>query len=228
MPIKAITFDLGGTLLDSKMDVDGFRVAFTKLIHPHRVKTSPSEVKSAIDAAFVCLAEIQSDGREMTFEQVYEIVLENLSCQCNKALLKQIRNLFVSYSSPNVYKCSDELLRSLSSKYPIGLICNTIHDVPREIVASRGWDQFLTTIVLSRDVGFRKPRPEIFMQALDDLGVEGESVLHVGDSLVADVAGILTVGGTPVWISHGRESRWRGHRIKEVCNIPTLLEKIVN
>ena len=65
------------------------------------------------------------------------------------------------------------------------------------------------------------------MRALESLGVEGEEILHVGDSLVADVAGVLTVGGTPVWISHGRDSKWRGYKIEDVCDLPSLLRKIV-
>ena len=226
MPIKAITFDFGDTLVESKMNLEGFQRALTSLLQTHIGKVKLSEVKSAIDSALVRLAETQSDGREMTFEQVYEIVLNRLSCQANAALLKQIRDLYVTNSSPTFYPCSDELIRNLSRKYPIGLICNSIHDVPRELVSGRGWDKYLTVIVLSRDVGFRKPRPEIFMRALEGLGVEGEEILHVGDSLVADVAGVLTVGGTPVWVSHGRNSVWGGYSIESVCDLPALLQKI--
>lgn len=163
----------------------------------------------------------------MSFEQVYDIVLDRLSYQANTDLLKQIRDLYVVHSSSYFYPCSDDLISSLSKKYPIGLICNTIHDIPKELVSNRGWDKYLTVMVLSRDVGFRKPRPEIFMRALEGLGVEGEEILHVGDSLVADVAGVLTVGGTPVWVSHSRDSEWRGYRIETVCELPTLLRKII-
>ena len=227
MPIKAITFDFGGTLVESKMDLEGFHRALTSLLQSYVGKVELSEVKSAIDAALVCLAETQSDGREMTFEQVYEDALNRLSCQANPTILRQIRDLYVAHSSPTFYSCSDDLISKLSEKYPVGLICNTILDVPRELVAGRGWDKYLTVMVLSRDVGFRKPRPEIFMRALESLGVEGEEILHVGDSLVADVAGVLTVGGTPVWISHGRDSKWRGYKIEDVCDLPSLLRKIV-
>lgn len=225
MHIKAITFDFGDTLVESKMNFEGFQGALTSLLQTHIGKVKLSEVKSAIDAALVCLAETQSDGREMTFEQVYEVVLNRLSCQANPVILKQIRDLYVAHSSCSFYPCSDDLIRNLSKKYPIGLICNTIHDVPRELVSGRGWDIYLTVIVLSRDVGFRKPRPEIFMRALEGIGVEDEELLHVGDSLVADVAGVLTVGGTPVWVSHGRDSEWRGFRIDNVCELPALLRK---
>jgi FMN phosphatase YigB (HAD superfamily) len=40
----------------------------------------------------------------------------------------------------------------------------------------------------------RKPRPEIFHLALDELGVKPERALFVGDRLVADIRGARDVG----------------------------------
>lgn len=78
------------------------------------------------------------------------------------------------------------------------------------------------------EVGFRKPRPEIFRCALSLLGVVAAEVLHVGDRVDADVLGALAVGMTPVWVSRGRETTWRGHVVENVCELPTLLEEITS
>lgn len=48
--------------------------------------------------------------------------------------------------------------------------------------------------VFSSDVGLRKPRPEIFRRALDELGVAPERTLFVGDRLREDVGGAHDVG----------------------------------
>ena len=40
------------------------------------------------------------------------------------------------------------------------------------------------------DIGFGKPGPEIFMHALDALGVPADAAVYVGDSLTWDVRGV--------------------------------------
>ena len=49
-------------------------------------------------------------------------------------------------------------------------------------------------IVFSEEVGFRKPQPEIFLHALEELGVEPENAMFVGDRLDTDVQGAAQVG----------------------------------
>jgi putative hydrolase of the HAD superfamily len=52
----------------------------------------------------------------------------------------------------------------------------------------------LDVAVFSSDVGLRKPRPEIFQRALDELGVAPERTLFVGDRLREDVGGAHSLG----------------------------------
>ena len=56
----------------------------------------------------------------------------------------------------------------------------------------------LDAIVFSSDVGVRKPRPEIFYRALDELAVDPERCIFVGDRLNADIAGADALGMTTV------------------------------
>ena len=53
-------------------------------------------------------------------------------------------------------------------------------------------------VVLSGEVGARKPEPAIFEAALAALGVDAAAALFVGDRLVDDVAGAAAVGMTTV------------------------------
>ena len=58
----------------------------------------------------------------------------------------------------------------------------------------QGLAQRMDAIVFSSEVGVRKPRPEIFRRALDELGVRAVNALFVGDRLDADVRGARDVG----------------------------------
>jgi HAD superfamily hydrolase (TIGR01509 family) len=77
-----------------------------------------------------------------------------------------------------------------------GLVSNTmeprwllLRDLEEQGLAAR-----LDAVVFSSDVGVRKPRPEIFERAIDELGVPAGRALFVGDRLVADIRGARDVG----------------------------------
>lgn len=55
--------------------------------------------------------------------------------------------------------------------------------------------------VTSEDARAYKPDPSVFRHALALTGLAPERVVHVGDSWESDVAGALSAGITPVWVS---------------------------
>jgi putative hydrolase of the HAD superfamily len=64
----------------------------------------------------------------------------------------------------------------------------------RRRIADLGVAERVDAIVLSDEVGARKPAPAIFERALSELGLEPESTLFVGDRLVDDVQGPAMLG----------------------------------
>jgi putative hydrolase of the HAD superfamily len=96
--------------------------------------------------------------------------------------------------------------------YRIGLVSNT----------GRTWGRYLRPIqdelgigrqfdvrVFSDEVGWRKPRPEIFQRALDGLELGPEAVVHIGDDVSADIAGAKAIGMRAIWFNTGF---WSGAR----------------
>jgi 2-haloacid dehalogenase len=61
----------------------------------------------------------------------------------------------------------------------------------------------LPHVIASDDVRSYKPRPEIFVAAMDALGLSPSEVLHVGDSLTSDVAGANALGIPVAWVNRG-------------------------
>lgn len=51
-------------------------------------------------------------------------------------------------------------------------------------------------------VGYRKPHPKIFEDIMEQLGVEPEEVLYVGDDALNDVAPARAMGMVSVWFNH--------------------------
>lgn len=90
------------------------------------------------------------------------------------------------------------LLESLRGRgLKTGLVANAWPDpgrILRADAAELGLAPHLDAMVFSAEVGVRKPAPEIFLGACEQLGVAPEAVLFVGDDLVADVQGAAAVG----------------------------------
>ena len=49
-------------------------------------------------------------------------------------------------------------------------------------------------VIVSEDVGWRKPHPAIFKKFLDTLNVKAEETLFVGDDLECDIVGAKQIG----------------------------------
>ena len=55
-------------------------------------------------------------------------------------------------------------------------------------------------LVVSNEVGFEKPHPAIFEEAIEKSGCEPDNILHVGDSLEADILPAVELGLTAIWV----------------------------
>jgi len=86
-------------------------------------------------------------------------------------------------------------------------------------------------VIDSAIVGAAKPDPRIFEAALALAGVRADQVVHVGDTLAADVAGARSAGITPIHFDPLRACRARDHRhVRTLAGIrqhvsPTALGK---
>jgi FMN phosphatase YigB (HAD superfamily) len=100
---------------------------------------------------------------------------------------------------------SRETLDRISS---MGIKIGLLSNCPSEFGKTRrltmkedGILRHFSAILLSGEIGHEKPEREIFEIALDSLGLQDPSdVLHVGDSLFADVMGAQNAGLNPVLI----------------------------
>lgn len=77
-------------------------------------------------------------------------------------------------------------------------------------------------IVLSADVGARKPHELMFRTAVERLGVAAHEAVFVGDDWSADIVGALRSDLTPVWIRGKRPSRGLFHLVAEFASLGDL------
>ena len=91
------------------------------------------------------------------------------------------------------YPDTPAVLKSFTgADIPIAIVSNTGWSI-NEGYAATGLDAFITTFVLSCDLGIAKPDPEPFLIACERLGVSPARALMVGNNRLAD-SGAICVG----------------------------------
>ena len=81
----------------------------------------------------------------------------------------------------------------------LGLITNATKD-KLSIHRKLGLERYLDFVVTSQEVGADKPKPPIFLAALDRAGVKAFEALHVGDQYQLDIVGARGAGINPILI----------------------------
>ena len=110
------------------------------------------------------------------------------------------------------------------SGYVMGIVSNTV--LPEWIIVEdlerRGIAPFFDFMIFSSKHGRRKPHPDIFAHALDRAGVPAENVVFVGDRLDADIVGASRTGMHTIWINP--DGKPRSDRLGPDDVIRTLAE----
>ena len=91
------------------------------------------------------------------------------------------------------------MLSTLRKVYRLGLLTNFTHGpAAREIIDTLGLNPFFDVVLISGELGYRKPHPFVFRQLIKYLGVEKDQILYVGDDPEPDITGAQKAGLQPV------------------------------
>src|SRR2546428_463627 len=122
------------------------------------------------------------------------------------------------------------LLRRLAERYKLAVVSNFDYTpTALDILERAGVVDLFETIVVSDEVGWRKPRRDIFDAALGRLGVRAEESLFVGDRADMDVLGAQQIGMDAAWINRDREPLPAGvmaptYEIRDLGELATILK----
>lgn len=99
-----------------------------------------------------------------------------------------------------------ELLEWLRPRYQLGLISNFDHGpTARQILDRTGMTSLFDLILISDELGQRKPHAAIFEMACRALRIRPQEAIFIGDSPGIDVAGAKAVGMAVIWLNRRGE-----------------------
>ncbi|MBZ0295448.1 MAG: HAD family hydrolase [Anaerolineae bacterium] len=111
--------------------------------------------------------------------------------------------------------------------YRLGIITNGDADVQNKTLDALNVRHYLDVVVISEEVGARKPESAIFRAAMKAL--DSDSGWYVGDHPINDVVGASRAGLTPIWLRSGghlwpEDQALPLYQIDQLCEIPPLLK----
>jgi putative hydrolase of the HAD superfamily len=235
--LDAVLFDLGHTLMDWSWDDD-------LLVAGHRaglqaIDSYSQPAAEALSLRYLHEAQLHDweAVEEVEYPGLVRAMLAEVGVEVDDEELVRFLDAEHAAWAParKVASMSEALLDSLHDRGLKTALVSNAWD-PRWLL-ERDLDEMgllprLDAIVFSSEVGVRKPRPEIFYRALDELGVEPERSVFVGDRLEADIKGAAELGMTTVqamWFraeedENGVEPDYRAFTMVDVL---TVVERLL-
>ncbi|HHY2676684.1 HAD family hydrolase [Bacillus toyonensis] len=190
--IRAVLFDLDGTLLDRRQSLEQFiRDQYNRFAF-HLINIEKFEY---------CSRFLELDNNGYTWkDKVYSTLLceYNITTLTPEQLLHDYITNFRHHCIP--FPNMHELLQQLKQlNIKIGIITNGFTEFQMSNLQALNIHTYTNTILVSEAEGIKKPHPEIFKRALQKLNVKAEECLYVGDHPENDALGSEQVGILGVW-----------------------------
>jgi putative hydrolase of the HAD superfamily len=205
--IRVVTFDAAGTLI--------------RLLHPpgqtyaeaarlFGYDLDPARVQDAFQVAWKTMAPpVESAGPRPDDDRDWwrELVARTMAVAQYQILPfdDYFATVYQVFAGPGVWELYPDVSTTLSEllrlKMRLGIISNfdrRLYDILAELGVLETFEQ----VIISSEIGVRKPAERIFRAAAERFKVELSEILHVGDEPASDVAGARAAGLMGLLVDH--------------------------
>jgi putative hydrolase of the HAD superfamily len=207
MPVRAVLFDYGHTLVDFRRTQEALHAAYEQ-IRSRVEAVAYMEVPELLDLVERVaggidriVSETYAQGRmeEVDLVATFRETFAGIGFDLPPDVIDHVVALDHSAYSNSITVGRDvlEVLASLrAAGYRMGLVSNVslLPHLMREDLDRLGIGAYLDATVFSSETGLRKPDPSIFAEALRRVGARSAEAAFVGDRLHDDVGGAQAVG----------------------------------
>jgi putative hydrolase of the HAD superfamily len=217
--IAAVTFDVGGTLIEPWPSV-GHVYAEAAARHG-LVDISPEVLNARFKDAW--RAATNFDYTKGSWENLVNETFQGLApLDAQRAFFPE---LYEQFAQEKVWRIFDDVRPTLERLAASGV----------RLAVISNWDERLRgllrrlnlnlfeTLAISCEVGFPKPSPAIFNHAARELDLWPGAILHVGDSLELDVAGARGAGFRALHLQRGNGALAGDSAIRSLVELPERL-----
>jgi 2-haloalkanoic acid dehalogenase type II len=194
MPLKAVLFDLGLTLIHTASFPEIYRqilANFDVTVSLGAIANAQKETEGEVDTS------IYDESRRKEFWTNYNVsLLKKLGVKENTVFVaSQIDELWWTCSHVQVYPDVEPVLSGLRAKgLKLGLVSNGFQRDLDYVLGKLELKRWFDAVVCIDSCSCAKPDKSIFLYALKQLGIEPSEAVFVGDSIVQDYEGAFAVG----------------------------------
>lgn len=219
--IKAVLFDLDGTLLNRDDSVKGFIDNQYERLN----KWIGHIPKDKYITRFIELDQRGYVWKDKVYQQLTEEF--NISEMTWEELLQDYISEFRFHCVP--FDNLIQMLEDLKSKNVLlGMITNGYGQFQMDNIKALGIENYFDVILVSEWEGIKKPDPEIFKRALDQLNLLPKQSVFVGDHPENDVKASQNIGMKGIW---KKDLQWddvdADFIINDLKELPLLIENIL-
>lgn len=245
MPIRAVMFDLGNTMmhaaapdmwpevihrgnqalmdylcnLDILTECDTFTDEFNQRLHQYYTERDVQMIETS------------------TFLVLKELLTEKGYADVSDRVIRESLDEHYAVTQKN-WKLEKDTITCLEAlkkgNYKMGIISNAGDDRDvQQLVKKFGIDSYFELVLTSAACGYRKPHQRIFELALEFFNVRAEEVALVGDTLNADILGANQMGMYGIWITRRVEAPLDSElktqpqaTIQTLGELPSLLQEL--
>lgn len=196
--IKAVLFDLDGTLLDRDSSLQQFVAAQYRRFSAYFNRINQSDYIERF-VQLDCHGHVWKDRVYQTLVAEFEI--SDLSWE---KLLDDYETRFMLHCIP--FSHMKEMLTLLKQQgYLLAIVTNGLGLFQTRSIEGLGIQAYFDTILISEIEQIRKPQAEIFERGVQRLGVLAEEAVYIGDHPEVDIMGAKRAGLRTIW---KRNSTW--------------------
>ncbi|MFC5601718.1 HAD family hydrolase [Sporosarcina koreensis] len=218
--IKAVIFDLDGTLLNRDESVN----MFVNNQYDRLRKFIGHITKEQFAARF-----IELDNRGYVWkDKVYQQLVDEYKItgitweELLQDYIEEFQNSCVPF--PNLIEMLEDLKKR---NLKLGIITNGKGQFQMDNIKALGIENYLDAILVSEWEGIKKPDPQIFTRALKQLDVSENESIFVGDHPVNDVEAAKNAGMIGVW---KKDVQWStvdaDFIVDDLAEIPLIIDRI--
>lgn len=121
----------------------------------------------------------------------------------NEMLVEELVARFIDERTKRqiVFPDVEPVLSELQDHYTLALLTNGCPSLQRYKINASCLADFFTVRLISGTLGIGKPDPRIFRRMVQDLEVEPEAAIMVGDSISRDILGAQHAGLRAIWLN---------------------------
>lgn len=201
MKYKLLIFDLDDTLIDYQLtEFKALEIIhqkfFKKIVGFDGFKEKFEQVNNNIWDKYRSQKIDLSELRWKRFKKLNDIFQTDVN-------VNSVKEMYETCLAEYIYPFPDtrEILESLMEKYTLSLLTDGIASIQRKKLEKTHLINMFSFIIISEEVGFRKPSAELFNHVLQLVKVGHDEALMIGDSLESDLVGAENAGIDFCWLN---------------------------